>query len=150
MARKKSLTVQRSIYLTPEIWEYLGQFARQQGREYTENTVIREAIRQYIENQSEVVGSRRHFQKSLQERVDHLEKRLVSYSDRNTNTLIFYLQIIIHLLAIGLAHLMTATSHRETTAQQLVQKAVIETRREETVLSAQIQSVRDMNLPEKP
>ena len=149
MAREKVLTVQRTIYLSPEMWSYLTQLASKRGRDCNESTLIREAVRAFIDGQSEVIGSRRHFQKSLQERVDQFEERVIRSTERTNASVQFYLHILIHLLAFSMAHLMTHIARKEITAQQIIQRAVIEARREEAVFSAQVQSVREMTPPEK-
>lgn len=84
MAKK---TVRRSISMTPEMRDLLSQLAAKQGREIREVDLIREAIRQYLDDQAEVVGSRRHFQRTLQTRLDKLEAVLT-----------FHLHILIYLL----------------------------------------------------
>lgn len=145
MAREKVLTVQRTIYLSPQMWEYLTQLAAKRGRDCNENTLIREALRAFIDGQSEIIGSRRHFQKSLQEHLDQVEQRLT----RSSATTRFYLHIVLQLLAFSMAHVISAITRKEISAQQLLQHAVIEARREEAVFSAQVQSVRDMAVPEQ-
>jgi len=69
-------TVRRSISMTPEMRDLLAQIAAKHGRDVKENDLIRDAIRQYLDNQADVVGSRRHFQRSLQARLDRLESTL--------------------------------------------------------------------------
>jgi len=69
-------TVRRSISMTPEMRDLLAQIAAKHGRDVTENDLIRDAIRHYVDQQSDVVGSRRHFQRSLQARLDRLESTL--------------------------------------------------------------------------
>lgn len=145
MAREKVLTVQRTVYLSPEMWDYLTQLAAKRGRDCNENTLIREALRAFIDGQSEIIGSRRHFQKSLQEYLDQVEQRLT----RSAATTHFFLHIVIQLLAFSMAHVITAITRKEITAQQLLQHAIITARREENLLSAQVQSVREMPVPEQ-
>lgn len=145
MAREKVFTVQRTVYLSPEMWDYLTQLAAKRGRDCNENSLIREALRTFIDGQSEIIGSRRHFQKSLQETLDQVEQRLM----RSSATTQFYLHIVIQLLAFSMAHIITAITRKEITAPQLLHHAIIEARREETVLSAQVQSVREMTAPEQ-
>lgn len=149
MAREKVFTVQHTIYLSPEMWDYLTQLANKRGRDCNENTLIREALRAYIDGQSEVIGSRRHFQKSLQERVDQFEERLTRSNTQSNASVQFYLHIVIHLLAFSMAHIISFTTRKGITAQQLIQRAVIEARREEAVFSAQVQSVREMAAPDQ-
>jgi len=69
-------TVRRSISMTPEMRDLLAQIAARHGRDVKENDLIRDAIRHYLDNQADVVGSRRHFQRSLQARLDRLESTL--------------------------------------------------------------------------
>lgn len=149
MARDKLLTVQRTIYMTPEMWRCIEQLAQSGGHERNENVLMREALRFYIDNQSEVIGSRRHFQKSFQERIASLETDLSKASAQNTRLLLFYMHIIVQMLAFSLAHLLYHVTKNQITPQQLIQRAVIDARKEEALLSEQIQIVRDMAVPEK-
>lgn len=87
-----NFTVRRSIGMTPEMRDLLAQIVSKQPRDVTEADVIRDAIRQYIDGQEDIIGSRRHFQKSLQARLDHLE-----------DTLTFQLHILVFLLMAILA-----------------------------------------------
>src|SRR5215813_14043086 len=97
MSRGKTLSVQHTLYMTPEMWAYLEQLARQRGRDCQENDIIREAIRAYLDDQADVVGSRRYFQRSFQERLDQLDASLHA----DTARLLFYLHILIHLVAFS-------------------------------------------------
>ena len=81
-------TVRRSISMTPEMRELLAQITAKHGRDVTENDIIRDAIRHYLDQQADVVGSRRHFQRSLQARLDRLE-----------STLTFQMLILTYLMA---------------------------------------------------
>ena len=149
MPRERVLTVQRTVYMTPEMLNYLTQIAAKRGRDCNENVLIREAVRNFIDSQADVLSSRRHFQKSFQERIDQLEERLSNAHTRDNQTLLFYLHILVQLVAFSLAHILSAVTRKEITAQQLLQRAVIDARREEALLAAQVQSVRDMSIPEK-
>lgn len=84
-------TFKSTIRMTPEMHDMLVQVVAKQGRDVKEVDLIREAIRQYLDEQGDVVGSRRHFQKSLQARLDQLE-----------STLTFQMHILIYLLAVVL------------------------------------------------
>jgi hypothetical protein len=149
MPRDRSLTVQRTIYMTPEMWTRLSQLCLNRGRDCTENSLVREAIRAYLDDQAQIIGSRRHFQKTFQERIDALEEHISIESSLKADHTLFYLHVVIQLLALGLAHLLHYISHTTITPQQLIQKAVIEARKEESVLAEQVQVVREMNLPER-
>src|SRR5262249_53518180 len=107
MSKQRLFTIQHTAYFSPEMWTLLQQLANQRGHGCTENDLIREAVRALIDNQGEIIGSRRHFQKSLQERVDALEKTLSTASVEMSLLIIFYLNVLIQLLAFGLAHLIS-------------------------------------------
>ncbi|NJL57078.1 hypothetical protein HC928_19475, partial [bacterium] len=82
---KKS--VQRSITMTQEMRDRLALLVSKQPRDTTEADIIREAIRLYLDNQEDIIGSRKHFQKSLQDRLDKLESAFA-----------FHLNVLIYLL----------------------------------------------------
>jgi Arc/MetJ-type ribon-helix-helix transcriptional regulator len=117
-------TVRRSISMTPEMRDLLAQIVAKRGREVKENDVIREAIRQYLDEQADVVGSRRHFQKSLQARLDQLE-----------STLVFQMQVLTYLLAAVLGDESGAA----------IDDAIVTARRDGEALLKQIAAVRDLN-----
>ncbi len=149
MARERVLTVQRTVYMTPEMWNYLTQVAAKRGRDCNENVLIREAVRNFIDSQADVLSSRRHFQKSFQERIDQLEERLTHNQARDTQTQQFYLHVLVQLVAFSLAHIVSAVTRKEISAQQLIQRALVDARREEAMLNAQVESVRAMSVSDK-
>jgi len=120
MAKK---SVRRSITMTQEMRDRLALLVSKQPRDTTEADVIREAVRLYLDNQEDIIGSRKHFQKSLQERLDKLEAGLA-----------FHLNVLIYLLAA----LEPETSH------ELIADAIIAARRDGNTLLAQIKAVREM------
>ena len=149
MSRERTLTVQRTVYMTPEMWNYLTQLAHKRGCDCNENVLIREAVRYFIDNQADVLSSRRYFQKSFQERIDQLEERVTTTQKRDSQTIVFYLHVLIQLAAFSMAHLVSAVTRKEITSQQLLQRALIDARREEALFNAQVQSVREMSVTEK-
>ncbi len=118
---KKS--VQRSITMTQEMRDRLTLLVSKQPRDTTESDLIREAIRLYLDNQEDIIGSRKHFQKSLQERLDKLEA-----------TVAFHLNVIVYLLAA----LEPEVGHA------LIAEAIIGAKRDGDTLLAQIKAVREM------
>lgn len=113
---KKS--VRRSLSMTPDMRDHLAQLVSKQPRNVTEADLIRQAIRQYLDEQEDLIGSRKHFQKSLRERVDHLEA-----------TLSFHLNVLIYLLASDETHL---------------REAIIASKEHGEALLAQIKAVREL------
>ncbi len=114
--QKKS--VRRSLSMTPNMRDRLAQLVSKQSRDVTEADLIREAIRQYLDEQEDLIGSRKHFQKSLRERVDSLEAALS-----------FHLNVLIYLIA--------QDEHR-------VREAIIAARQDGDTLLAQIKAVREL------
>ncbi|CAG0999014.1 hypothetical protein ARNL5_03926 [Anaerolineae bacterium] len=118
-------TIRRSLVMTPEMHDRLQQLLSKRGREVTESDLIREAVRRFLDEQETLIGSRRHFQKTLQDRIDLLEL-----------TLSFHLNVLLLLLA--------STAGGKTA----LQSAIIAARREGARLLAQMKAVRD--LPDEP
>ena len=116
-------TVRRSISMTPEMHDLLAQVAAKQGRDVKEVDLIRDAIRLYLDEQAGVVGSRRHFQKSVQARLDQLE-----------HTLTFQTNILIYLLSTVLGD----------ESRSAIEDAIIAAKRDGATLLAQIAAVRDL------
>ncbi|MBE2195949.1 MAG: hypothetical protein IAE83_17375 [Anaerolinea sp.] len=114
-------TIRRSLVMTPEMHDRLQQLLSKRGREVTESDLIREAIRRFLDEQESLIGSRRHFQKTLQDRIDQLEL-----------TLSFHLNVLLLLLA--------ATAG----GKPALQSAIIAARREGARLLAQMKAVRDL------
>ena len=116
-------TVRRSISMTPEMRDLLAQIAAKHGREVKEVDLIRDAIRRYLDEQSDVVGSRRHFQKSLQLRLDKLE-----------TTLTFQMHVLIYLLSTVLGDESDAA----------IDEAIVAAKRDGKRLLKRITTVRDL------
>jgi uncharacterized coiled-coil protein SlyX len=114
-------TFRRSISMTPEMRELLAQITAKRGRDVTENDIIRDAIRHYLDQQADVVGSRRHFQRSLQARLDRLE-----------STLTFQMLILTFLMATVLGD----------ESNEAIQEAVAAARRSGDGLLKQIAALR--------
>lgn len=116
-------TVRRSITMTQEMRDRLALLVSKQKRDTTEADLIREAIRRYLDEQEDLAGSRRHFQKTFQDRLDRLEMALA-----------FHLNVLIYLLAA----LEPDNSH------ELIADAIIAARRDGETLMAQMKAVREM------
>jgi hypothetical protein len=113
-----SKSIRRSLAMTPEMAQRLRQIATTRPRDTTEADLIREAIRLYLDDQEDLIGSRRHFHKSLRERVDALEV-----------TISFHLNVLVYLLA-----------HDEGA----IREAIIAARQDGETLLAQMKAVREL------
>ena len=118
-------SVRRSINITPEMHDQLVHIATKLERDVTEADLIREAIRQYLDQQADLVGSRRHFQKSLQGQLERLE-----------STLTLHLHVMIALLSMLLDD---DTGHS-------IDEAIVIARRDGKRLLARIEAVRDLKV----
>lgn len=116
-------TVKRSISMTSEMHDLLVQIAARRGREVTEVDLIREAINEYLEEQADIIGSRRNFHKSLQQRLDRLETSLT-----------FHLYILMYLLAAAISD----------DSESAIEEAIVAAKRDSETLSIQIAAVRDL------
>ena len=120
MAQKN---VKRSVSMPQEMHDVLMQLAGQRGRDVTEADLIREAVHQYLDEQTSVISSRRHFQQSFQDRLDRLETALS-----------FHLNVLIYLLVALFGD----------EADQVIEDAIVAAKRDGDQLLEQIRAVRDL------
>jgi predicted DNA-binding protein len=111
-------SVRRSLSMTPEMAQRLSQIARTKPRNITEADLIREAIRRYLDEQEDLTGSRKHFQRTFRERIDRMEEAVA-----------FQLNVLIHLLALD---------------EDSLRDAIIAAKRNGTTLLAQMKAVREL------
>jgi Arc/MetJ-type ribon-helix-helix transcriptional regulator len=83
-----SKTVRRSLAMTPQMRARLQQLLDQQDKEITEADLIRQAIREFLDRQEDITGSRAHFRKTFQQRIDDLEAALTFRLDVLRNFLV--------------------------------------------------------------
>ena len=125
-------TVRRSVAMTPHLRARLQQLIDQQDREITEAEIIRQAIREYLDRQEDITGSKAHFRKTFQVRIDELQDDLE-----------FHLHVIIALLAQGLAVMLPVFTEQPITALELIQAAIVAAQQNATAIQAQMDAVRD-------
>ncbi len=61
-------------------------------------SVARAALRNYLDKQEDQIGSRRHFNKTMNKRMDRLERQLVQMQVTQTTTIILVAQMVSELL----------------------------------------------------
>lgn len=120
--------IRRSVTISAEMRVRLEQLTAERPYGTSQSDVIREALRAYIDEQSEVVSSRKHFQKSFQDRLDKLEFAIS-----------FQLNVLIYLLAEAIS---------DQTASAL-ENAIIAAKRDGETLLLQIAAVRDMRIDDE-
>lgn len=111
-------SARRSLSMTPEMAQRLKQIASTKPRNITEADLIREAIRLYLDQQEDLIGSRRHFQRSFQQRMDKLEA-----------TVGFQLNVLLFLLKVD---------------EEQIRAAIITARKYSDTLLAQMEAVRQL------
>jgi Arc/MetJ-type ribon-helix-helix transcriptional regulator len=125
-------TVRRSVAMTPQLRARLQQLLDKRGKDVTEADLIRQAIREYLDRQEDITGSRAHFHKTFQTRIDALETALT-----------FRLDVLLALVAHGLAIMLPVFTEQPITAEELIQAAIVAAARDSQVLQKQITTVRD-------
>ncbi len=73
----KRFDARLNVYVSLEIQRKLEQLRDQRGPQTTVPDLVREAIRLYIDNEEEIIGSRRHFQRGLRETIDATKSELL-------------------------------------------------------------------------
>ena len=63
-----------SVQITDAMDDRLEQVAR--GRDEAKSEVVRAALRAFLDEQEDLIGSRKHFTKAFGRRIDHLERIL--------------------------------------------------------------------------
>jgi hypothetical protein len=71
-----SKPVQMTLRLSPELWSAMQQVMAKTTHKSV-NEFIRTCIRAYIDETGDIIGSRKHFQNRLAERMDRLEAMLL-------------------------------------------------------------------------
>jgi predicted DNA-binding protein len=82
---KTHYTSRLSIHITPAMSDRLDQIALL--RDEAKAEIVREALRVYLDDQEDLLSSRKHFTKMFQRRVDHLERLLNTQLWMNLQTL---------------------------------------------------------------
>ena len=125
-------TVRRSVAMTPQLRARLQQLIDRQDKEITEAEIIRQAIREYLDRQEDITGSKTHFRKAFQGRIDELQDDLE-----------FHLHVIIALIAHGLAVMLPVFTEQPITAAELIQAAIVSAAQDTWTLKQQIDTVRE-------
>jgi Arc/MetJ-type ribon-helix-helix transcriptional regulator len=125
-------TVRRSVAMTPQLRARLQQLIDQQDKEITEAELIRQAIREYLDRQEGITGSKTHFRKVFRDRIDELQDDLE-----------FRLYVIIALLAHGLAVMLPVFTEQPITPLELIQAAIVSAQQDADSIRSQIDTVRE-------
>src|SRR5579864_3021652 len=77
MTQHKRFDARLNVYVSAELQRKLEQIRDQRGPQTTVPDIVRDAIRQYIDNEEEIIGSRRHFQRNLREALEEAKFELL-------------------------------------------------------------------------
>ncbi len=110
----------------------LQHLLEKETRNVTEADLIRQAIREFLDRQEDVTGSKAHFRKTFQTRIDALEEALT-----------FRLDMLLVLVAHGLAVMLPVFTEQPITAEELIQAAIIAAARDSQSLHRQIATGRE-------
>jgi len=77
MSEPKRFEARLNVYVTAAMQHKLEQLRDQRGPQVTVPDLVREAIRQYLDNEEEIIGSRRHFQRGLRETISLAKDELL-------------------------------------------------------------------------
>jgi Arc/MetJ-type ribon-helix-helix transcriptional regulator len=125
-------TVRRSVAMTPQLRARLQQLIDKQDKDITEAEIIRQAIREYLDRQEDITGSKTHFRKAFQGRIDELQDDLE-----------FHLHVIIALIAHGLAVMLPVFTEQPITTLDLIQAAIVSAQQNADSVRSQIDTVRE-------
>src|SRR5260370_30575232 len=67
---------QLSFYVTEELHNKLELLRQKRGKRATISDVSRDALRNYVDQQENIIGSRAHFNKTVREYLNEMETRL--------------------------------------------------------------------------
>lgn len=124
-------TIRRSVAMTPEMRARLQQLLDRETRDVTEADLIRQAIHDYLDRQEDITASRAHFRKTFRTRIDDLDAALT-----------FRLDVLIALVAQGLAVMLPVFTTQPVTAEELIQAAIVSAHQHGGAIQGQIDAVR--------
>ncbi|MHB8629275.1 MAG: hypothetical protein ACYDBJ_24745 [Aggregatilineales bacterium] len=113
MSQHKRFDARLNVYVSAELQRKLEQIRDQRGPQATVPDVVRDAIRQYIDNEEEIIGSRRHFQRSLRDTVEAAKLELT------WNSLILFA-----FIWQGTSPVVEATTHKQMPFKETLDRAV--------------------------
>jgi len=127
-----SKTARRSVAMTPQMRQRLQQLLEKETRDVTEADLIRQAIREFLDRQEDIAGSRAHFRQTFRTRIDDLESAVD-----------FRIDVLIALVAHGLAVMLPVFTEHSITPDELIQAAIVAAAQNTQTLQEHIRAVRE-------
>jgi len=104
---KSQFSSRLTVHITGAMDDRLEQIAKQRDEPKAE--VVRAALRAYLDEQEDLIGSRKHFTKAFQRRMDYIE---------------FMLTAVLWMLGSSWSMLHAHVEHEEYPAGELMQDAI--------------------------
>ena len=113
------LSHRSSIGMTDAMWERLKQVVtNRRDPKFNTSDAVREAIRFYLDNQEDLIGSRKHFNKSL-----------IRSLSLHEQSILFTLHAILLLMGRLFAYLIKSHDGRDINPMTLIQSALVESKK---------------------
>ena len=112
--------------ITPELYTLLQQ-VRVARRIEDDAALVREALRRYLDEQAEQVGSKRHFNTTFQRRIAHLE---------------WLLHVLLFLVAQSMTFLIAHATGQKLTSDTLIEQAIRATQQHHQSLNVRLETSR--------
>ena len=113
MVEHKRFESRLNVYISAELQRKLEQIRDQRGPKVTVPDIVREAIRLYIDNEEEIIGSRRHFQRGLRENIDTVKDEIL-WNNLITLAFMWHMQ----------TPLLTAVNRQQPTFKEVLDKSL--------------------------
>ena len=108
-----------SISMTQPMWDRLCQVVTERrDPKFTTSDAVREAIRLYIDQQADLIGSRKHFSKSLQRNLTLHEQ-----------TILFTLHAILLLIARMFVYIIKQRDGRDLDPLMLIHSSIVDSKK---------------------
>jgi hypothetical protein len=108
-----------SISMTQAMWETLGQVVtNRRDPKFKTSDAVREAIRFYLDNQEDLIGSRKHFGRSLQRSLSQHEQ-----------TILFTLHALLLLVARLFVYLIKSRDGRDLDPLLLIESSIVDSKK---------------------
>lgn len=112
-------THRSSISMTQAMWEKLCQVVtNRRDPKFNTSDAVREAIRLYLDNEEDLIGSRKHFSKSLQRSLSLHEQ-----------TMLFTLHALLLLVARLFVYIIKSRDGRDLDPLLLIESSIVDSKK---------------------
>ncbi len=130
MTNRKRFLKRLNIYVTTEMQRKLEQIRDQRGPQESVPDVVREAIRVFMDDQEQIIGSRRHFQKGLRDEMNAEKRELIKLVSQLQNEDTWGHILILALIAQSMAPILSRVTGQPVSVQGLLDQALKQTTRD--------------------